>query len=215
MPYFGYGRQEKSDIKGKPGPAQVIAHLYQGAGIDYVMMVELHTPIIQTFFVIPSYNITVNNLIAQHIHHTFGKDASVCLVAPDKGAEERVADIAQHVGCGFTVFKKERYAIDKTRIIGQTNACNAMHAIIIDDIIDTGGTAIDAADKLLQQGFSTVSGYFVHGVFSGNALEHINASAFNKVFVSNTIEHKQLDAYKKVEVFDVSNQIADVIKKNV
>lgn len=214
IPYFGYARQEKSDIKGKPGPAQVIAHLYQGSGIDYMMMVELHNPLVQTFFVIPSYNITVNALIAQHIKDTFGANESICLIAPDEGAQERVADIAQQIGCGFTVFEKERYDIDKTRIIGQTESCQAASAIIIDDIIDTGGTAIQAADQLLQQGFTNVYGYFVHGVFSKNALERIDKSAFTKVFVSNTIEQVS-SLPKKVEVFDVSNQVANVIKEYV
>lgn len=211
-PYFGYARQEKSTIIGMPGPAQVIAHLYQGARIDQMMMVDLHTSVVQSFFVIPTHNIKTDDLIAQHIKKTFGNE-SICLIAPDEGAQERIATIAQKVNCSFNVFEKERYGVNKTRIVGQIGSCRGSRAIMIDDIIDTGGTAMQAADQLLQQGFNEVYGYFVHGVFSGNALERIANSAFTKVFVSNTIQQPK-DLPKKIEVFDVSNEIAKIIKEH-
>lgn len=213
LPYFGYARQEASNIKGKPGPAVVVARMLEVAGIDEIITVELHTPKIKSFFSIPIHNVILNDFFAQHIQKQFDSLADVCLVAPDEGARERVEAIAQKLNVGTIVFAKERYGIDKTRVLGKSGLCQGKVAIIIDDIIDTGGTALHVCDELTAIGFEKVYGYFVHPVFSGDTLNKIKASQFTHIFVANTIDVPHVSEYEKVSVLDVSSQLSTLIKK--
>ncbi len=215
IPYFGYARQEKSDIAGKPGPVAFIAKLLESSGIDQIITVDLHAPEIKKFFFIPVHNVTIANAIAVHITQTGFELLSICLVAPDKGAEEYVRAVAEQLGIGVLVFAKERYDVNKTRVIGLTGECRGKTAIIIDDIIDTGGTAINVCNELASLGFEAIHGYFVHPVFSGNALQRIAASNFKTLFVSNTIP-LPVDLHgSHVEQFDLSDELATVIKEVV
>ncbi len=211
LPYFGYCRQEKSDIPDKSGPAAVIAKLLESVGLDSIITVELHTATIKDFFSIPIHNVILYDLIAQHIQQHFTTLENICFIAPDKGAQERVQAIAQRCNAGVLVFHKERLSIDKTCVVGRSGQCVGETAIIIDDIIDTGGTALNVCNELVALGFKNIYGYFVHPVFSGDALKKIEASPFTKVFVSNTIALPRASA--KVAVFDISRELLERIEK--
>ena len=213
IPYFGYSRQEASDVPGKPGQAVLVASMLQAAGMDSLFTVALHTPTIESFFSIPIVNVHVTAIIEQHIQQQFDSLDNVCLVAPDKGAQDRVEAIAQKLGIGFLTIIKERYAPDEVRITKTIGTCRGTTAIIIDDIIATGGTVLQAVDKLDSMGFKQLYGYFIHPVFAGNAFEKIIASKLQKIFVSNTIPLQQQNA--KVEVFDVSKPIIAAIKRTI
>jgi len=162
IPYFGYSRQEASDILGKPGQAATVVKMLEVAGMDSLLTVELHAPVIESFFSIPVLNVHVTDIIVQHIYKQFNSLDKVCLVAPDKGAQKRVQAIAQKLGIGFLTVVKERYASDKVRITKTIGMCSGITAIIIDDIISTGNTALQACDKLVTMGFENLYGYFVH-----------------------------------------------------
>lgn len=211
IPYFGYSRQEKSDIAGKPGHAALFAKLFENAGLDAFVTVELHDAIIETFFSIPVRNVLVHEIIAAHIKQQVGTLEGVCLIAPDKGAQAYVHTIAQRLGAGMIVFSKERFAADKTRIVGKSGSCRGKTAIIIDDILDTGGTALNVCKELQQLGFQNIFGYFVHPVFSKDAQERIERSIFTKVFVSNTIPVRS--RLHKIGIFDVSAPIIEAINQ--
>ncbi len=212
IPYFGFSRQEASDILGKPGQAQVVALLFEAAGIDAMIMAELHTDQVESFFSIPIINVRLIDVIAQHIKSNFETLEGMCLVAPDEGARDWVESIAKKLGVGSFTFTKKRYAKDATRIVGKKGECIGTTAIIIDDIIATGGTAFQACDELLTFGFQKVYGYFVHPVLAGDARAKVEKSAFEKVFVSNSIPLGQ-SAGGKLDIFDITNALVSHIRQ--
>jgi len=213
VPYFGYSRQEASDIPGKPGQAAAVAKMLKVVGIDSLLTVELHTPVIESFFSIPVFNLHVTDIIVEHIQKQFDSLDKVCLVAPDKGAQKRVQAIAQKLGIGFLTIIKERYAPDEVRITKTIGMCSGTTAIIIDDIIATGGTVLQACARLGAMGFKNLYGYFIHPVFADNSFEKIIASRLQKVFVSNTIPLQKQNV--KVEVFDVSQVVTTAIEQRI
>lgn len=214
IPYFGYARQEKSIIQTKAGPALVIAQLLQSTGIKALVSVELHAPVIPSFFSIPFHNVNLIDFIARHIKDNTIDVTSLCLVAPDARAHDYVCAIAKRLGVDVLLFTKERYAVNKTRIIGCSgNYKGNSTAIVIDDIIDTGNTALDIEQKLRTMGFNTIIGYFIHPVFSENAFERIESSGFTKVFVSNTIGIPEQYKSNKIVSFDISTLIVDTLQQ--
>ncbi len=216
MPYFGYSRQECSDISGKPGSAQVIAKMLQEAGIDELVAVELHDEKLVDLFSIPVHNLSVDKIIAKHIKEQRMILDSVCLVAPDQGAAAYVEAIAKQVGMGTLTFSKERFAVDQTRVTGIVGVCEGSIGIIIDDIIATGGTALNVCNALPDSGYKTIYGYFVHPVLAGNAVERIADSCFDTVFVGNTLPlTPEAKAEQKIKQFDVSDVIVDKLRKIV
>ena len=214
IPYFGYSRQERSTIDGKPGHAQTIARLFEGAGIDELVAVELHDEALINLFSIPVHNVNVQHTIAQHIKNRLKLLDALTLIAPDAGAQAYVQEVANELGVGLHVFEKERYAKDKTRVINSYGDVSDV-GVMIDDIISTGGTAINACGLLHEQdGFTTMYGYFVHPVLAGPALERIKGSRFAKIFVSNTLAlSSEAQAVDSIEQFDVTNAIVGTLQE--
>jgi ribose-phosphate pyrophosphokinase len=211
IPYFGYSRHDKSKMPGKQGEASIIAKLIEATGIKQLITVEPHSQVLKNLFSIPVKTVSTINLIVEHIQKNFADVIQdICMVAPDKGGKERAQAIAQQLKVSNIFFTKERYALDKTRIIGSKNECTGHTAIIVDDIIDTAGTALNTCDQLKKFGFKKIYGYFIHPVLSDSALEKINESSFEKIFVSNTIPLQQQSS--KIEVLDISALLAQAIE---
>jgi ribose-phosphate pyrophosphokinase len=215
IPYFAYSRHEESpQFEQKPGEAAVVAALLMAGGLDALVSVDLHTDKIADFFFGPVASLTMAGEILEHIKKqaaSVGKSVTeLCLVAPDKGAEKRVQAIAQKLGGSYLAFTKERYAPNKTRIVGSNSQeCTGTHAIIIDDIFDTGSMALSAADELKKRGFSHIWGYFVHPVFSGDAQEKVEQSVFEKVYVYDTISVQLKSA--KIEQLSAAQALSECI----
>ncbi|HRN78463.1 MAG TPA: ribose-phosphate diphosphokinase [Candidatus Dependentiae bacterium] len=215
IPYFGYARHDASTIFGKPGHAQVLARLLEEAGVDELITVELHKSSIKNFFSIPVRNIQLTDFIAHYIAESIDLSAGACLLAPDEGARERVQTIAYKLVLDCVVLHKERYEPNKTRVIGMEGGdCADKAIIVVDDIIDTGGTAIKACAKIKEHGAREVYGLFVHPVLSGDACERIEASLFKKIFVSNTIELSAHTLNTKIHTFDITSLIVQEIYKS-
>ncbi len=214
IPYLGYSRHDESSIAGKPGSVAVIAKLFEAAGIDELLFVDLHDEKIIDFFSIPVHNLQVQSIIADHIKAQEKSLRDVCLVAPDKGAAEYVEEVAGKIGVGTLIFSKERFSMDQTRITGLAGECEGTTGIIIDDIIATGGTALNVCNSLPEMGYKNIYGYFVHPVLAGNAVERIEKSCFSKIFVGNTLPlRKEALESSNIEVFDVSSVIVDELKR--
>lgn len=212
IPYFAYSRQERSAIAGKPGYAQEIAHLFEDAGIDELVAVELHNGAMGDFFSIPVHNLSVQSIITEHIIKQKLNHSQLCLIAPDEGIHAFVTAIAAQLHVGMITFQKERFAPDQTRIVGTNGQCKGSIGIIIDDILATGGTAMNVAHTLAGCDYKEIYGYFVHPVFAGDALQKMTHSAFKTIYVSNTLPlpvHLSLNIVQ----FDVSSLIISALKK--
>jgi ribose-phosphate pyrophosphokinase len=210
VPYLWYARQHKSAIPGKPGAWQTIVRMLEATDIEQVVTVELHNPACVQAFSIPVYDVIVNQAIADHIKKHIPEYKQCCIIAPDQGALTRVRAVADILDVSVLVFEKERYEVDKTKIVQTHGSCSQTTGIVIDDIIATGGTAINAANKLYEMGIEQVYGYFVHPVLPHGAQTRIEESIFKKVFVSNTIPRPDLRG--KIEVFDVSVIVGKIIQ---
>jgi len=151
IPYFGYSRQEKSKIPGKFGNAGIIAKLLQEAGVDNVVTIEAHTPVLNELFTIPFHSLSPLDIITQHIRTHIDLSQGVSLIAVDKGAYERAHTIAQKLGVNAIYFSKQRYDTNKTAIMSMSGELNTPTAIIVDDIIDTGGTALQVCNALVER----------------------------------------------------------------
>lgn len=206
VPYFGYARHDKSHAPGGKAPVTAITQAFEGAGYSKIITVELHAPHIIDQCKVPFINIELSQMLAQHIKENDGV-ADICLVAPDKGAAHRVEAIAQTLNLPALYFTKERVGPDRLRIIGHHGASSAKKAIIIDDMIDSGSTAIAVCNELKAMGFAKIVGYFIHPVFSENAVEKIEQSPFDTIFVSNSIDIKNMSS--KIQQFDISLQVAN------
>ena len=214
IPYLGYARQERSNIENKPGSMQVIARLFEGAGIDELVVVDLHDKAAISLFSIPVHNVQVQSLIAAHIQEQFPSLENMCLVAPDRGAVQLVGQIAYQIGVGTLIFSKERFAKDQTRVTSLSGSCTGTFGIVIDDMIATGGTALNVCEVVPERGYTEVVGYFVHPVFAGDAVERLARSCFSKIFVSNTLPLKK-EALESLDitVFDVSSLVVKELEK--
>ncbi|MCA9770598.1 ribose-phosphate pyrophosphokinase [Candidatus Dependentiae bacterium] len=214
IPYLWYMRQDKSAVPGRVGAWQIIAKLLEATGISQLITVEMHAAICEQMITVPLYNIKLRVLMAEHIKHVVPECKQCCFIAPDEGAFNRAQEIGQVFNMPVMVFKKKRFDVDKTKIISVSGSCGYDTVLIVDDIIATGGTAINACDKLREMGIKKVYGYFVHPVLPGNAIECIENSGFDRVFVSNSIPHT-FDKQSKFTIFDISGVLAKKIKELV
>lgn len=213
VPYLWYARQHKSNIPDKPGAWHAIVHMLESTDIEQIITVELHNPACIQAFSIPVYDAVVTQAIADHIKKYIPEYKHCCIVAPDHGALPRVQAVADILNMSVLVFEKERYEVDKTKIVQTHGSCSQTTGIIIDDIIATGGTAINAANKLHEMGIEHIYGYFVHPVLPDGAPQRIEESRFKKVFVSNTIPRPDLRG--KIEVFGVSDRVGEIIQSKL
>lgn len=213
IPYFGYARHDKSSVPGGKGSVAMVAQLFKAVGVDKVITLVLHAPHIKELFAMPIIDIQPIEFMAQYIKKHMPSLKDVCLVAPDHGAHDRVKKIAQVLDVGYILFTKERMA-DLTKIVAQIGFCQGTKAIIIDDMIDTGGTALNVCNALAEQGFTDIYGYFMHPVLSGYAAQMVQQSLFKHLYVSNSIELGN-KLMPKCEVFDISELLVEQIRKEV
>jgi len=218
IPYLGYSRHEESaQFSGMPGEAGVIAGLFEVAGLDRLCTVALHSGDVADFFSVPVVNHKLSAFIAEHIMGNLAAcgvagPEQLCLVSPDAGGADRVRAIAQRIGCSFSVFSKVRYGPDKTRLESTGVLDRSKTVIIIDDIIDTGGTIVHAADALHGRGVKTIFAWAVHPVFSANALERIDRSCIKSVFVTDSIPCEY--SSKKIEVVSIAQVLVTMLRED-
>ena len=206
FPYLSYMRQDKE------GGMELVARLLEAAGITSVVIAQMHSERITTFFSVPFYHVSFESVIADIIKIQLKNIDNVSIVAPDKGAKVRAGKVAQILGCDMVLVSKKRTGTNSLKIECVNGCCFEKNMIIVDDIIDTSGTAIRVCDELLGRGAKKVYGFFSHPVFSGNGFEKIIESNFEKVFVSNTIPLKKGES-SKIEVFDSVGCIIETIQK--
>ena len=187
IPYFGYARQDR-----KPGPrtpisAKLVANLITEAGADRVLSVDLPSGQIQGFFDIPTDNLYAAPVMAADIQARYG-DQELMVVSPDVGGVVRARALAKRLdNAPLAIVDKRRDRPGESEVMNIIGDVQGRHCILIDDIIDSGGTLCNAAQALLDSGASSVAAYITHGVLSGGAVARVNASALKELVISDTI----------------------------
>lgn len=209
VPYFGYARQDRKDKPRVAIGAKLIANLLSAAGADRIMTMDLHADQIQGFFDIPVDHMDGTAIFFPYVK-SLGLDNMV-FASPDVGGVKRVRTYAKYFGADMVVCDKHRERanqIASMQLIGNVEGANV---ILVDDLIDTGGTMCKAAQLILDKGAKSVRAICTHPVLSGNAYENIHNSVLEEMVVSDTIPLKEESS--KIKVLTVSNLFAKAIKQ--
>lgn len=203
MPYFGYARQDNAP----ESIAHFVLRLLKQAGADKVVTVELHNPAIKDNSPLPIVNILLHDVLAESIARITQKD--VTIIAPDEGALSRAQLVAQHLDAALVVCDKERFSVNKTRLVSISGSCSTFIGVVVDDIVDTGSTLINVAHGLREQHDTChLYAFMVHPVLSADAIEALQHSPFEQIWITNSIAWP-LDALpNKFHVIDIHKKIA-------
>ena len=212
IPYFGYARQDRRTKARTPISAKLIANLISQSGIERILTLDLHAAQIQGFFDIPVDNLYISPVFALDIKHNFRCLENITVVSPDVGGVSRARELAERINADLAIVDKRRTApgeINSMTIIG--NVKNRV-CILVDDIVDTGGTLIKATDLLLKSGAKEVHCYITHSVLSGNALKNIQSSQMKSLVVSDSIlETTEVKNCKKIRIVPIAPLIAQAM----
>ena len=213
IPYFGYARQDRKVVPRTSISAKLVSNLITKAGADRIVTVDLHAGQIQGFFDIPVDNLFATPIFARHIKKNLKTKNLVC-VAPDVGGTERARALGKMLDVGLAIVDKRRPAPGKSQVMNIVGNVKGKTCIIVDDIIDSGGTIVNAAKALVDRGAREVHVYVTHGVLSGSAVEKIKNSKIKKLVLTDTIDNEQkVRKASNIQVFTISNLMAEAIKR--
>ena len=213
VPYFGYARQDRKAGGRTPISAKLVANLITEAGADRVMTLDLHAGQIQGFFDIPTDNLFAVPLLARDIkEHVDLKNCMV--VSPDVGGVVRARSLAKRLDAQLAIVDKRREKAGESEVMNIIGEVEGRHCILVDDIIDSGGTLCNAADALMMQGAASVRAYITHGVLSGGAAARITASRLEELVITDSIQPPQAvrDA-KNIRVVTTANLLGEAIQR--
>lgn len=213
IPYFGYARQDRKTGPRTPISSKLVANLITSAGADRVLTMELHAGQIQGFFDIPVDNLIASPVFAPHIEESF-QNSDLVIVSPDVGGVVRARAMAKRLNAGLAIIDKRREQAGVSEVMHVIGEVEGKVCIMVDDIVDSGGTLCNAAAALKEHGATQVLSYVVHGVLSGKAVEKIAASAMEKIVITNSIA--ATDAVKgspKVQQLSVAPLIGEAIRR--
>ena len=213
IPYFGYARQDRQVVPRTAISAKLVSNLITNAGAHRIVTVDLHAGQIQGFFDIPVDNLFSTPIFSKHIKKYISNKNIIC-VAPDVGGVERARALGQKLNVGLAIVDKRRPAPGKSQVMNIIGNVKGKNCLLVDDIIDSGGTIVNAAKALKEKGAQDVYVYVTHGVLSGNAVEQINNSKIKKLILTDTIDNSnKIKKSSKIVVLSISNLMAEAIKR--
>lgn len=212
LPYYGYARQDRKDQPRVPITAKLVANLICAAGADRVLTMDLHASQIQGFFDIPVDHLYAINTICEYFRSRKLEGHKIVVVSPDVGSIKMARAYAKRLGASFAVVDKRRVSPEKTEVMNILGSVKNKIAILVDDIVATGGSLIEAAEGLSKKGALEVYAGVSHGVLSGNALERIRLSkALKEVVITDSIPFRKAKKNPKIKVVTISSLLADAI----
>ena len=217
MPYFGYARQDRKSKPRDPISAKLVANLITCAGADRVLTMDLHADQIQGFFDIPVDNLKGGNVFVSYFSQKYAAiHDNTVVVSPDVGSVKRARSFAQKLGMPLAIVDKRRPAPNVSEVTNIIGDVEGKHAILLDDMVDTGGSLCNAANALVKIGGAlSVTACASHGVLSGNAIQRIEDSVLEEVLFLDTIPPKPgMDQItKKIQYLTVSDLFSDAIER--
>ncbi|MFC3096683.1 ribose-phosphate pyrophosphokinase [Alteraurantiacibacter palmitatis] len=214
VPYFGYGRQDR-----KPGPrtpisAKLVANLITQAGANRVLAVDLHAGQIQGFFDIPTDNLYAAPVMAADIQARYGEN-DLMVVSPDVGGVVRARALAKRLdNAPLAIVDKRRERPGESEVMNIIGEVKGRNCILIDDIIDSGGTLCNAAEALLEAGAKSVAAYITHGVLSGGAVARIEGSCMKELVITDTILPTEATrTSSKIRVLTIAPLVGEAVRR--
>jgi ribose-phosphate pyrophosphokinase len=214
IPYFGYARQDRRPRSSRvPITAKVVANLLQTVGVSHVLTMDLHADQIQGFFDIPVDNIYASPVLLNDLRKQKYEDLIV--VSPDVGGVVRARALAKQLGCDLAIIDKRRPKANVSEVMHVIGEIDGRNCVIMDDMIDTAGTLVKAAEVLKERGAKKVYAYCTHAVFSGPAIDRISkGGALDEVVITNTIPLSEAaKACNKIRQLSVAPLIAETISR--
>ncbi|HEX8374869.1 MAG TPA: ribose-phosphate pyrophosphokinase [Geminicoccaceae bacterium] len=212
-PYFGYARQDRKSAPRTPISAKLVANLITTAGANRVLTMELHAGQIQGFFDIPLDNLFTTPLMVPDIRNNVGTD-NLVIVSPDVGGVTRARGFAKKLDVGLAIIDKRRERAGVSEVMNVIGEVRGMRCILVDDIVDSGGTLANAADALVRAGAVSVQAYVTHGVLSGGASARIAASSLERLVISDSIRPSEaVRATDKIRVLSVAPLMGEAISR--
>ena len=213
MPYFGYARQDRKTSPRSPISAKLVANLLTRAGADRILTVDLHAGQIQGFFDIPTDNLFSGPTMVRDIKERGNLD-TLTVVSPDVGGVVRARALAKRLDAPLAIVDKRRERAGDSEVMNIIGEVRGRHCVLLDDIVDSGGTLCNAADALLQQGALSVSAYIAHGVLSGGAVARVAASKLKELVLTDTIAPTEaVRVAKNIRVVSIAPLIGEAIAR--
>ncbi|MEW6482715.1 MAG: ribose-phosphate pyrophosphokinase [bacterium] len=209
IPYFGYGRQDRKVEPRVPITSKLAANLITTAGASRILTMDLHAGQIQGFFDIPVDHLFSSPIIIEYLKK---KSDELVIVSPDTGGVERARAIAKRLDAGLGIIDKRRPEKNKSEVLNVIGDVSSKNVVIFDDLIDTGGTVVNAASALKKAGAISVCCAVTHPILSGRAQERLEGGEIEEVIVCNTIPIKKLKC-KKIRVLSVARLFGEAIKR--
>ena len=215
MPYFCYARQDRKSASRTPITAKLVANLITKAGADRVLTMDLHAGQIQGFFDIPVDDLTSRITFAKDIKRKLGKKVynNTVFVSPDAGGTPRARRFANMFNEDIAIVDKRRPKAGESEVMNIIGEVDGQHAIIVDDIIDSGGTLCNAADAIVEAGALSVRAYITHGVLTGEACHRVEKSVLEELVVTDSIDFHCPHDCKKTRTVSVSKLFGEAIRR--
>ncbi|MFT4955932.1 MAG: ribose-phosphate pyrophosphokinase [Brevundimonas sp.] len=214
MPYFGYARQDRKTGGRTPISAKLVANLITRAGADRVLTMDLHAGQIQGFFDIPTDNLLATPVLAQDIRENYDKTSDLMIVSPDVGGVVRARSLAKRLDADLAIVDKRRPKAGESEVMNIIGDVEGRRCILFDDIVDSGGTLVNAAEALIQKGATEVSAYISHGVLSGPAVNRVESSVLKELVITNSIEQPlEVNNCGQIRQVSVAPLIGEAIRR--
>ena len=211
IPYYAYAKQEKKTSGREPISAKLVANLITNSGADRVLTVDLHAGQIQGFFDIPTDNLFASPVMTRDIKERF-KGQEVTVVSPDVGGVVRARALAKRINAPLAIIDKRRERAGESEVMNVIGEVAGTTCILIDDIIDSGGTLVNAGDALIAQGAKDVYAYITHGVLSGGAVARITASRLKELVITDSIQPTEaVRVARNIRVLSIASLIGEAI----
>jgi ribose-phosphate pyrophosphokinase len=213
IPYFGYARQDRRPRSARVAiSAKVVANMLEEAGVERVLIMDLHADQIQGFFDIPVDNIYASPILLGDLQKKDYQDLLV--VSPDVGGVVRARALAKRLNCDLAIIDKRRPKANVSEVMNIIGDVEGRNCVIMDDMVDTAGTLVKAAEVLKERGAKSVYAYCTHAVFSGPAIDRIQNSALDEVVITNTIPMSEAArGCRKIRQLSVAFLFAETIRR--
>jgi len=211
MPYFGYARQDRKVHAREPITAKLVANLLTKAGATRILTVDLHAGQIQGFFDIPLDDLWAFPVFAQYFRQM--KLQNFVIVSPDAGGVKRASKLAGELNCQTAFIEKRRDEHNVSQVLHLVGEVNDKNCIILDDLVDTGGTLVNAAKHLKENGAKDIFVAVTHALLSGDCVEKFKTSEIKEIITTNTIDIPDEKRIEKLKILSLASYIADAIKR--